>query len=283
MPKHFPIFSILQLTPSVRRRNIAVGVIRLFLEAMAPMNYVTLTLLSAFVIVFLGTALVTLLGIAGRLPVKEKYLTMFASGLLLEVAAAMVWAFRSQDLSSKAQTFYNYVASVDVKDISPDSKTAEEKFDALLKATQNLPYRVWTVTGWTEFEDDAGDVNPENVYVNPIPFKRLEPNGTFSIDVLEQLHGSRMDLPNLVIDQWDPNYKYRPESIMLSAAAKPNYRLKKDLSKHTIMVDESVKMKKKLGVGQGTTAPQAIPISSPPPPPHSSSTPSPLVSQSPSP
>jgi hypothetical protein len=245
------------------------------------MNYVTLTLLLAFVIVFLGTAFVTLLGIAGRLPVRDKYLTMFASGLLLEVAGAMVWAFRSQDLSSKAQTFYDRVASVDVKDISPDSETAEEKLDALLKAKQ---YRVWAVTGWTEFQDNAGDVKPEDVFVNPLPIKRLDPNGTFSIDVLEQLHGDRgMELPNLAIDQPDPNYKYLPEYIELSETGKPTiYPIERDWKNHRIRVKEAVKIKKKTE-GSGKTAPAAIPISSPPPPPSASSTPSAAVSPSRSP
>lgn len=203
------------------------------------MNYVTGVLLGAFVIVFLGTALVTLLGLAGKLPVKEKYLTMFASGLLLEVAAAMVWAFRSQNFGQQL-------------------------------------YQVWTVTGWAEFQD--GDVSPDSTYINPVPFKKLDPNGTFSIDVLEQAHGDAgMELPNLVIDQADPSYKYAPEYIVLSANAKPTYPFTK-LSNHRITVDEAVRIKKK-AKGLGTTAPAPIPVlSAPTPPPPSSpglSTPSP--------
>jgi hypothetical protein len=244
------------------------------------MNYITLTLLGAFVIVFLGTALVTLLGIAGRLSVKDKYLTLFASGLLLEVAGAMVWAFRSQDMSSEAQKFRERFAAVDVANIDPNSKTPEEKLEALLRAKQGLPYRVWTVTGWTDFQDGIGDLNPQNVFVNPLPFIRLDPMGTFSVDVLEQSHGDRgMELPNLVIDQADPNYKYGPEYIVLSANANPTYKFSKHWSEHRITVDEVVKIKKK-AKGSGTNAPVAIPISSPPPPP----SPSPvLATASPSP
>jgi hypothetical protein len=231
------------------------------------MNYVTVTLLAAFVIVFLGTALVTLLGIAGRLPAKDKYLNMFAAGLLLEVAGAMIWAFRSQDLSSTSQKFYKRVESVDVSDISPQSKTADEKLDALLVAKGRVLYRVWRVTGKAEFQDSTGHVNYENVYVNPVPFVKLHPNGTFAIDVLEQAHGDTgMEIPDLVIDQSDPSYGYGPEYIELSATAKAAYKTTKNWSLHKITVDEPVKLKRKTEAS-GKAAPTPVQVFSAPPPP----------------
>lgn len=237
------------------------------------MNPITWMLLVAFVIVFLGTALVTLLGIAGKLPVKEGYLKMFASGLLLEVAAAMIWAFKSQDMSSEAQKFRQRVAEVDFANIDPNCKTPEQKLDALLKGT----HRVWTVTGWTEFQDGMSDLNVESVYINSVPFKRLEPSGSFSVDVVEQSLGAGMVVPDLVIDQADPNYKYSAEFVLLSGRNTPTYKFTKHYAEHTITIDEPIKIKKKTKA-LGTTAPPAVPVLSaptPPPPSPVLSTPSP--------
>ena len=205
------------------------------------MNAITWVLLVAFVIVFLGTALVTLLGLAGTLPVPDKYLKMFAAGLLLEVVGALVWAFKSQDLGAK--------------------------------------YQVWTVTGWVEFQD--ADVSPDSAYINPVPFKKVDPNGTFSVDVLEQAHGDAgMELPNLVIDRTDPNYKYAPAYIVLSEHYKPTFRFTKHPN-HRITIDEAVKINKKPDE-RGNTAAQPKPVSSPPPPPSAAPSSSPVLS-SPSP
>lgn len=87
--------------------------------------------------IFLATAIVTLLGVAGRIRIEGKYLWPLVSGLLLENAAAVIFLFTATDFFNPSGMEFIKTLPAQVRGSTLDE--SRSKIANLLKAAARVP------------------------------------------------------------------------------------------------------------------------------------------------
>lgn len=96
------------------------------------------TIFFSFIAVFLATAVATIGGLIGKLPVPDKYLKILVSALLVEVAAALVLQFKTLDITTLPQQLEKQIMAVEMPLKTPGSKlAATEKLTRLIEIYRN--------------------------------------------------------------------------------------------------------------------------------------------------
>ncbi len=92
----------------------------------------------SFIAVFLATAWITIAGLIGKLPVPDKYLKILVGALLVEVALALVFQFKTLDVTTLPQQLEKVIMAVEMPLKQPGATiTVKDKLQRLIEVYQS--------------------------------------------------------------------------------------------------------------------------------------------------
>jgi hypothetical protein len=92
----------------------------------------------SFIAVFLATAWITIAGLIGKLPVPDKYLKILVGALLVEVALALVFQFKTLDVTTLPQQLEKEIMAVQMPLKQPGATiTVRDKLQRLIEVYQS--------------------------------------------------------------------------------------------------------------------------------------------------
>lgn len=125
-------------------------------------SWMQVVLFLVVIVVFVVTAIVTLLGITGKYEIKSRYLAPLVAGLLIENAAAVFYLFKTIDFSNNSNGVSAFIASLP-EAVQADTPTlSRDKILSAIKDAEAAP-RLRTEIDALEKENAAASKRVEDI------------------------------------------------------------------------------------------------------------------------
>lgn len=109
------------------------------------MQWMQSTLFIVVVLIFAATAVITLMGVSGKIQVEKHYLNLLVAGLLIEVAAAVVFLFKSIDFQEMSAS--EFIAGLPEQVQADNSTGSRDQIRALVQDLQAQAMHVSQLQG----------------------------------------------------------------------------------------------------------------------------------------